>query len=516
MTPAAIEFKGITKRFGDFYANRDISFSVERGSIHAVVGENGAGKSTLMKVLYGLYRPDAGDLVINGEKRHIASPAHAIELGIGMVHQHFMLVEPLTVVENIILGDEPVKNRVLIDRQRAVVKLFELSEKFGLSISPYETVELLSVGLQQRVEILKLLYRDASILILDEPTAVLTPIETEQLFKTLKSLAKAGNTILIITHKLDEVLRLADTVSVMRQGELIDTRPTAGVTKETLARLMVGRDVLLHVEKNDARPNDEMLSIKNVTYTDIKGVKRLDGLSLSVRAGEIYGIAGVEGNGQSELLKLLWGMPEEGATVSGSIAFSGTAMLGKTPREIAALGVSHVPEDRLKYAVINSFSISDNLIFGRHYERDFLSAVGFNLKKLWTFCAEMLSAFDVRSAKGASPNERIGNLSGGNQQKIVTARELTRPNLKLLILAQPTRGVDIGAIEFIHRKVIEAREKEIAILLISAELSEIISLADRIGCIYRGTIRKEFSQIEVTKGRKTPDEFEKQLGQFIT
>ncbi len=519
MTPS-IELKHISKRFGNFYANQDISLTVERGTIHAIVGENGAGKSTLMKILYGLYEPTSGEIYINGTRAKITSPTDAIRLGIGMVHQHFMLVPGLTVAENIILGDEPTW-RGLIDFTQVHRELKALSEKFGLAISPDALIDTLSVGEEQRVEILKVLYRKADILILDEPTAVLTPIETEQLFQTLKSLAASGKTILIITHKLDEVLAISTRVSVMRQGKLVTTLDTKDTTKEELARAMVGREVLLSVPKPPCQEKEVVLSVRNLCYTNARGIKMLDHLSFDIKAGEIYGIAGVEGNGQSELLKALWGMQDERDVLSGEIKFGNINLLGKSPREIAALGISHIPEDRLRYAVIKDYSISDNLIFGRHREPTFAARIGFKWNELAQYALDMLTRFDVRTAvqNGAKSNivsEKISTLSGGNQQKIVSARELERPKLKLLILAQPTRGIDIGAVEFIHRKIIETRDKGMAILLISAELDEVISLSDRIGCLYRGTIRKEFSKEEVLKGRTQLKAFEKEIGVFIT
>jgi simple sugar transport system ATP-binding protein len=519
MAPS-IELKHISKKFGSFYANQDVSLTVERGTIHAIVGENGAGKSTLMKILYGLYEPTSGEIFINGTRVALASPTDAIGLGVGMVHQHFMLVPTLSVAENIILGDEPTV-RGFIDFAKVHRDLKTLSEKFGLSISTDALVSTLSVGEEQRVEILKVLYRKADILILDEPTAVLTPIETEQLFKTLKALADSGKTILIITHKLDEVLAISTRVSVMREGKLVATMETKTTTKESLARAMVGREVLLSVPKTPCNEKGIVLSVRNLSYTDSRGVKMLDDISFDIKAGEIYGIAGVEGNGQSELLKALWGLQDERDRLSGEIKFASANLLGKSPREIAALGISHIPEDRLRYAVIKDYSISNNLIFGRHREPAFAARIGFKWNELAQYALDMATLFDVRSAWQTSKrnqiaDEKIGNLSGGNQQKIVSARELGRPELKLLILAQPTRGVDIGAIEFIHRKIIETRDRGIAILLISAELDEVLSLSDRIGCLYKGSIRKEFSKQDVLQGSATPKEFEKEIGVFIT
>lgn len=513
--PAVIETKNLSKKFGEFYANKGISLTVQEGTVHAIVGENGAGKSTLMKVLYGMYVPDEGELYVRGQQVRFTSPNDAIRLGLGMVHQHFMLVPTLTVLENTILGDEPCHG-VRIDFNAARKRLQALSQQFGLAIDPDAKVASLSVGEEQRVEILKLLYRNASILILDEPTAVLTPIETEQLFSTLRSLTQQGKTVIVITHKLEEVLAFSDTVSVMRQGTLVATLPTHTVSKSQLARLMVGKEVFLQPVPLEYAPKQPILEVRSLSYFDRKGVQHLDRLTFSVHAGEIYGIAGVEGNGQSELLRALWGMPEEGARLTGEIMLAGVSLQGKLPRKIAALGVSHVPEDRLRYGVITPYSIAENIVFGRHYEPAFTARLTLKWNTMRQFCQEMMTCFDVRSAKGLSPDVPIETLSGGNQQKVVTARELSRPNLKLLILAQPTRGIDIGAIELLHQKILDARAAGIAILLLSAELEELIALSDRIGCLYKGTLRHEFSADDTARLRQTPQEFAKKIGEYIT
>ncbi|MCS7014093.1 MAG: ABC transporter ATP-binding protein [Chloroherpetonaceae bacterium] len=513
--PVVIETKNLSKKFGEFYANRRISLSVQEGTVHAVVGENGAGKSTLMKVLYGMYQPDEGEIYVRGKRVWLASPNEAIRLGIGMVHQHFMLVPTLTVLENVVLGEEP-KQGLRLDFKAARARLQQLSEQFGLSVNPDAQLATLSVGEEQRVEILKLLYRNANLLILDEPTAVLTPIETEQLFSTLRSLIRQGKTVIVITHKLDEVLTFSDVVSVMRHGELVATLPTREVSKPELARLMVGREVLFQPAMPDYAPKPKVLEVAALTYFDRKGIKHLDKLTFAVHAGEIYGIAGVEGNGQSELLRALWGMNEEGAQLSGEIRLSGVSLHGKSPREIAQLGVSHVPEDRWRYGVVKSYTVAENIVFGRHYEPAFTARLSLKWKALQQFCKEMITRFDVRAAEEVVPSMRIENLSGGNQQKVVVARELSRPKLKLLILAQPTRGIDIGAIELIHQKILEARKAGIAILLISAELEELILLADRIGCLYKGTLRYEFSAEETARWRQTPQEFARKIGEYIT
>jgi len=515
MSENIIELDGIAKKFGAFYANKDISLQVRRGRIHAIVGENGAGKSTLMNILYGMYEPDAGTIKVDGKTVTFASPTHAIKHGIGMVHQHFMLIPTLSIAENIVLGQEPTERRVQIPFQKVETEIRELAKQFGLQIDPSAKVESLSVGLEQRVEILKVLYRRADILILDEPTAVLTPVEIERFFATLRSLQKSGKTVIIITHKLEEVLAISDAVSVMRQGKLIGTLPTAETNKSMLAKMMVGRDVLLRVEKTPSEPKVRVLSVNAISCKNKKGISVLDGLSFEVHAGEVYGIAGVEGNGQSALLWLLWGLLDTKTQVVGELLFCGQSLLGKSPREIASLGVSHIPEDRHKHAIIKAFSISENLVFGRQHEPAFLSTIGFNTKKLATYAADMIRLFDVRVSQKKA-DEKVGNLSGGNQQKVVFAREIDRPELKLLILAQPTRGIDIGAIEFIHQKVIEARDKGIAVLLISAELQEILSLSDRIGCLFKGKITHEFSRAAVLQGRASPEKFEKEIGYYIT
>lgn len=510
----AVRLTGITKKFGSAEANRNVSLSIMQGTIHAIVGENGAGKSTLAKIIYGMYRPDCGTMEVHGKTVAFASSRDAIAAGIGMVHQHFMLVPTLTVAENIILGLEKkrlfsplaLKNRGDIIRQ--------LSRQYDFTVDPDALVATLSVGEEQRVEIIKVLYRNAGILILDEPTAVLTPQETDTLFTVLRSLCRAGKTILIITHKLDEVLAVADTVSVMKQGEVTGTLPCRATTKEELARMMVGRSVLLRVENPVPSPGKTMLSVKNLSLRTDDGRYKLQELNFSIRAGEIFGIAGVEGNGQSELLSLLWGVNLKSGTVSGKIMLEETDITGKNPAEIAALGVSLVPEDRLKHAVITAYSVAENMLFGRHRETLFHNRSGFNRKSVNEHAKKLSETYDVRCRDLYS--QPVGSLSGGNQQKVVVARELDRPDLKLLILAQPTRGVDIGAIEIIHRSIIGARDKGAAILLISSELDELITLSTRLGCIYKGSIRRIFTETELSEGREKEHSFEQEIGLTIT
>lgn len=508
----AVKLSGITRRFGSLTANDNVTLSVEKGTIHALVGENGAGKSTLSNILYGLLRPDSGTIEIDGKPVRFSSTRQAIEAGIGMVHQHFMLVPTLTVSENVILGKEP--GGVTLSPARTGEHIRELGRTYGLDVDPDAKVSTLSVGEQQRVEILKLLYRKARILILDEPTAVLSPQETARLFSTMRALCAEGHTILLITHKLDEVLAVSDSVSVMRKGALVGTLPAASATKEALARLMVGRDVLLRTDNPPHPRGPLVLHIDNLSCSTHEGIEKLRGLSLKVHAGEIYGIAGVEGNGQSELLSLLWGANEDKRTTRGTIAIDGRPVLGLSPAKIAELGVSIIPENRHKSAIIAEYGIGENLILGRHREKRFHRGIGFNRQAIAANTSAMTERYDIRFAVGANPP--IGSLSGGNQQKVVLAREMERPGLRLLILAQPTRGVDIGAIEQIHKRIVDARRNGLAILLLSSELEELIALSTRIGCLYKGSIRHEFSEEEIIEGRKEESGFEKQIGMHIT
>jgi simple sugar transport system ATP-binding protein len=508
----AIRLSGITRHFGRLKANDNVSLSIRSGSIHALVGENGAGKSTLSNIVYGLLRPDSGTIEINGRPVTFTSTRQAIEAGIGMVHQHFMLVPTLTVAENIILGRERSKFRLQMRRFEREIR--ELGLRHGLEVDPDSLVSTLSVGEQQRVEILKLLYRQARILILDEPTAVLSPPETERLFATLRSLAAAGRTILLITHKLDEVLAVSDEVSVMRKGALAGTIPTGSATKEELARMMVGRSVLLKTENPPQASGKPVLCIDRLDFVAPDGGKKLHALSLTVHEGEIYGIAGVEGNGQSELLSLLWGTSDRQACIGGSITLNGHPILGMTSSAIADMGVSMIPEDRLKSAIVPEYGIEENLILGRHREPEFHRGIGFDHDRIHLNAGQLIERYDIRCGSDANP--AIASLSGGNQQKIVLAREMERPGLKLLILAQPTRGVDIGAIELIHRRIIDARKSGLAVLLISSELEEVIALSSRIGCMFKGSICHEFSEEEVRKGREEESGLEKEIGLHIT
>jgi general nucleoside transport system ATP-binding protein len=492
MSDILLEMCDITKHFPGVIANDGVCFDLKRGEIHALVGENGAGKSTLMKILYGLYRQDSGKILINNGNIIIKDPKDAINLGIGMVHQHFMLVPPFTVLENIILGRETGKFGIL-DNAKPVESIKKIMEKNRLSVDLGVPVEELPVGLQQRVEILKILYRGAEILIFDEPTAVLTPQEVVDFFKTLRSLADNGMGIVFISHKLDEVLEIADRITVLRRGKIIKTVDKNEATKSIIAELMVGKPVLLEVDKPRMEPGNPILDVKNVTVLNSKGIKTLDGLSFSVREGEIYGIAGVEGNGQTELLNTVAGDLKPDA---GEIKFYGEDIVGLDIRKKRGKGMSHIPEDRQKSGLLLPFSLSDNIVLGRHHKLPFVNRFQVIRKNvIRDFARKMMSVFDIRSSSETKP---VNTLSGGNQQKVIIARELSS-SPKLLVAAQPTRGVDVGAIEFIHKQIVKARCDGVGILLVSADLDEVLSLSDRIGVIFKGKIIREFSGDEISK-----------------
>ncbi len=510
----ALRLSAVTKKFGNFTANSNISMSIEKGTIHAIVGENGAGKSTLTKMIYGMHLPTSGELFIEGKSRRFASPREAIRAGIGMAHQHFMLVPELSVTENIILGHEQSHLFSSLPLKNAKATIKKDAETYGLAVDPDALVTTLSVGEQQRVEILKLLFRQASIMIFDEPTAVLTPSERERLFETLRSLRSQGKTIILITHKLDEVLSVADTISVMRKGEIVGTVAASSVTKQELARMMVGRAVLMSVANPEASPGKTVLSLKSLGYRTRQGEVKLQNLTLQVRAGEIYGIAGVEGNGQSELLQILWALTSGEEIISGEAVVNGASIFGKKTADRVLMGIAYTPENRLRHAVITDYTVAENLLFGRHRERFFHRGAGFNNHVVNRYADELITDYDIRC--GTPAKQPLSALSGGNQQKVVLARELNRPAISLLILAQPTRGVDIGAIETIHKKIIAARDRGMAILLVSSELEEIMTLSTRIGCIYKGSIRHEFSQEEVSEKKMDEQEFQKEIGFHIT
>jgi general nucleoside transport system ATP-binding protein len=476
----AVEMRGISKRFGEVLANDAIHLAIPAQSIHAIIGENGAGKSTIMNILYGFYAADEGEILIDGEKRSINNPRDAITLGLGMVHQHFMLVEPLTVTENIILGAEPIAG-LAIDYKKASARVRELSEQYGLKIDPDARIADLSVGQQQRVEILKTLYRGAQILILDEPTAVLTPQEVTEMFAILRGLRDQGKTIIIITHKLAEVLALSDNITVMRDGKVVGSLATTDATAEKLASLMVGREVLLRVEKKDATPAEVTLEVKGLSLTDKKNHAVLNDVSFSIRGGEILGIAGVEGNGQTELIEILAGLQ---TTSSGEILLLGKNINRLDARQRKQQGIAHIPEDRHRRGLLLPFDLSSNSILGVHRNVPISGAVLLNQPYIDERAERLVREYDVRP-----PNIALAckALSGGNQQKLIVARELDI-NPKLILISQPTRGVDIGAIEFIHKKIIEYRDNGAAVLLVSAELDEVLSLSDRVMVMYDGRI----------------------------
>jgi simple sugar transport system ATP-binding protein len=495
----AVEMRGITKRFGEVLANDHISLAIQDESIHAIIGENGAGKSTAMNILYGFYQADEGEILIDGQPRAINSPGDAIKLGLGMVHQHFMLVEPLTVTENIILGAEPT-TWLSLDYRKARARVLEISEQYGLRINPDARIADLSVGQQQRVEILKTLYRGARILILDEPTAVLTPQEVAEMFAILRGLREQGKTIVIITHKLAEVLALSDNITVMRDGHVVGNLPTSEATAEGLARMMVGREVLLRVKKDEAKPREPVLSVKGLTLKSAEGNAILDGVSFEVRGGETLGIAGVEGNGQTELIEILAGLRKP---TGGDVLLEGNNINGLDPHERKRLGIAHIPEDRHRRGLLLPFDLAANSILGVHRDRPITGAVLLNNDVIVERAERLVREYDVRPPNIALPARA---LSGGNQQKLIVAREFDiKP--RLLLVAQPTRGVDIGATEFIHRKLIELRDAGGAVLLVSAELDEVLSLSDRVIVIYGGRIVGEVDPKTVS---------EEQIGLMMT
>nr|WP_209946579.1 ABC transporter ATP-binding protein [Rhizobium halophytocola] len=490
----AIELIGIDKKFGAVHANKNINLTVAKGSIHGIIGENGAGKSTLMSIIYGFYHADSGSIHIDGKPVAIKDSQSAIDAGIGMVHQHFMLVENFTVLENLMLGAEGgALLRQGVDKARAELK--RLEQEYELEVDPDAVIEELPVGLQQRVEILKALYRGADILILDEPTGVLTPAEADHLFRILEVLRNEGKTIILITHKLREIMAITDTVSVMRRGEMVATRRTAETTVEELAELMVGRRVLLQVEKGAANPGDIMLSVRNLTVKDGRGVTMVNNVSFDVRCGEIVGIAGVAGNGQSELLQAITGIRKP---VSGEIYIGGKPVTGYDPARLRQLGLAHIPEDRHHMGLVLPFEEAENAILGYHRDNRYGRGPMLDPDAVRKAAEAEIEKYDIRP-----PNARLksANFSGGNQQKIVVAREIER-DPSLLIVGQPTRGVDIGAIEFIHRRIIETRDAAKAILLVSVELDEIRSLSDRVLVMFAGRV----------VGETSPDTGEQTLG----
>ncbi len=477
----ALEMRGITKRYPGVIANDGIDLDVRPGEIHALLGENGAGKTTLMNILYGLAVPDAGEILLDGEPVHIKGPADAIARGISMVHQHFMLVPVLTVAENILLGDETMANVLFLDRAEARRRIIELGQRFGFEIDPDAKVGSLSVGWQQRVEILKALYREARILVLDEPTAVLTPQETEEIFAVLRRLAEAGHSIVFISHKLYEVLEIADRITVIRRGKVVGQRVPSQTNEEDLAELMVGRDVQLIVDRGESTPGDVVLNVEGLHVKDDRGNEVVRGVDFEIRAGEILGIAGVAGNGQDELVEAMIGLRAEHA---GRVTLNGVDVTDHSPREINRAGVGFVPADRHRYGVVLGFSLADNIVLTSYYRPPFARGILRNDAAIREEAGTRIREFDVRTP---SADVTAGTLSGGNQQKLIVAREFAR-ELKLLVLDQPTRGLDVGSIEFIHRQVIAKRDVGTAILLVSAELDEVLEMSDRIAVMYRGRL----------------------------
>jgi general nucleoside transport system ATP-binding protein len=473
----AIEMQHITKRFGDILANNNVNFSVEKGSIHALVGENGAGKSTLMNILYGMHIPDSGNIIINGIQQQIAKPSKAIALGIGMVHQHFMLIPPLTIAENVILGKEPTHTFGVLDLGKAEKIIRQLSDKYKIIVNPKAKIESLSVGLQQRVEILKILYRDAEILILDEPTAVLTPLEVEELFATLRYLKEQGKTTILISHKLTEIMAISDKVTVMRHGKTVAEVESKSTSKLELARLMVDKDIIFTPIKNNLPKAKTILEVKNISAVNDCGLTALRNISFTINAGEILGVAAVEGNGQSELIQVLSGLRKP---IEGKVSIQGRDLF----KEFKKTKIAHIPEDRLKRGLISSFSLTDNFILGRQFEKQFSNFVSLNHQQMDHYSEQLIQQYDVRP-----PDKKLfaHGLSGGNQQKVVIARELSK-NADIIIASQPTRGLDIGAIEFVHKAIMDERNNGKATLLVSSDLTELLTLSDRIAVMYEGKI----------------------------
>jgi general nucleoside transport system ATP-binding protein len=488
-----LELTGITKRFGSLVANDHIDLTVEPGEIRALLGENGAGKTTLMNVLIGLVQPDAGEIRVDGKLVVIHSPKDAIAARIGMVHQHFMLVPVFTVAENVTLGLEPTRAFGLLDRRRARSDVRKLSERYGLQVDPDAYVEDLPVGVQQRVEIIKTLMRDASVLILDEPTSVLTPGETDDLFRIMRELRAGGRSIVFISHKLREVQAIADTITIIRRGKVVGERPPTATDTE-LAALMVGRPVQLRVSKRPAQPGDVVLGVQHLTVAGEHGTPAVDDVSFQVRAGEILGVAGVQGNGQTELCEALLGL----RPASGSVLLNGRDVSHATPRDRLRAGIGYIPEDRREDGLVGDFSVADNMILDVYDRRPFASGIALDLSAIRDNAVSRVAEFDVRTTSVDTPTQ---TLSGGNQQKVILAREIGR-DIKVLLASQPTRGLDVGSIEFVHRRIVEQRDQGVAVLIVSSELDEIYALADRIAVMYEGKIT----------GFRTPEVSVEELG----
>jgi simple sugar transport system ATP-binding protein len=476
----ALEVRNITKRFPGVLANDQVSLKLRKGEIHTLLGENGAGKSTLMNVIYGLYRQDEGEIFINGKEAEINNPHDAIAKGIGMVHQHFMLVPVFTVVENMILGHEVTKGPSL-DLRGARRQIRQVSQDYGLEVDPDAVIEDIPVGVQQRVEILKALYRDAKILVLDEPTAVLTPQEVEDLFRIMRQLTDRGVSIIFISHKLKEVLAISDSITVMRRGRVVGATTPSETDENGLAAMMVGREVILSIDKAPAKPGEVVLDVEGLTVLDERKVEVVRNVSFQVRSGEILGVAGVQGNGQTELVETLTGLRGKNG---GTITLSGEVVLSLNPRALVERGMGHVPEDRHKHGLVLPYSIADNEVLCTYYQSPFAHGLQRDDKAIFQNADHLIKQFDIRAP---SAHVSASKLSGGNQQKVIVAREFSRP-IRLLVVNQPTRGLDVGSIEYIHEQIVEIRDKGAAVLLISAELDEVLSLADRIAVMFHGEI----------------------------
>ena len=476
-----LELRSITKRFPGVLANDHIDLTLNQGEIHALLGENGAGKTTLMNILYGLYQPDEGEIIVRGKPITVHSPSDAIAAGIGMVHQHFMLVPVFTVTENVMLGDETTHYGGVLDRKTVAAKIRQISEQYKLEVDPDSYVRDLPVGVQQRVEIIKLLYRQADILILDEPTAVLTPQEADELFKIMHFLVEQSMSIIFITHKLREVMEFSDRITVIRRGKVVGASTPAEADQSILAEMMVGRAVDLEVDKEPATPGEVVLTVENLEVLDDRHQVAVDHISFEVRAGEILGIAGVQGNGQTELVKALTGLA---STQEGTIRLNGEDITRATPRQVTELGSAHVPEDRQKDGLVLSFPVADNLVLNTYYLPPFAKGVVLQQDDILKHANQLIELFDIRTP---GPMVNAGSLSGGNQQKVIVAREFSRP-IKFLVASQPTRGLDVGSVEYIHRRIVQKRDEGCAVLLVSPELDEVMQLSDRIAVMYRGKI----------------------------
>lgn len=488
----ALEARGITKRFPGVLANDHVDLTLANGEIHALLGENGAGKTTLMNILYGLWQPDSGEIYVQGEKIHFRDPSDAIARGIGMLHQHFMLVPVLTVAENIMLGQESVVAGIFLDRGQVIKRIEALSRNFGLEVDPRAYVKDLPVGVQQRVEILKILYRQAEILILDEPTAVLTPQEAEELFKIMRNLAKQGKSIIFITHKLKEVLAVADRITVLRAGRVVGTTTPQEATESQLASMMVGREVILTVQKKAAQPGEVVLEVGDLHALSDRLTPAVNGVSFEVRSGEILGIAGVQGNGQTELVEAITGLRP---AIGGEIRFLGKEITNAPPRRVLERGTAHIPEDRQEDGLVLPFPVHDNLVLNTYYRNPYAHGLALQEKAIIATAEDLVDRFDVRTPSVFVP---VLNLSGGNQQKVIVARELSR-HIRLLVAAQPTRGLDVGSIEYIHQRLVEKRDQGCAVLLVSSELDEIMSLSDRIAVMFRGKIMATLEANQATR-----------------